>query len=194
MTDRCQNGIQGTHLYQTGIGATWGPRLTDPEKKTMRARIATAMVASFLAFGAGGAFAAGTTTTTALTPVEVRTQLASAEALIRKKSYSDAIEVLNGIVETNPREADAYNFLGYSYRKSKDYSRAERNYKRALRLNPEHKGALEYVGELYLETDRRPKAEETLAKLEKLCPTGCEELDDLRQAFASDGQTSKANW
>ena len=160
----------------------------------MKSRIATAIVASFLAFGAGPAIAAGTSTTTELTPVEVRTQLASAEELIRKESYSEAIGVLNNIVETNPREADAYNLLGYSYRKSKDFSRAERNYKGALRLNPDHKGALEYVGELYLETDRRDKAEESLAKLEKLCPNGCEELDDLREAMASGGQTSKANW
>lgn len=160
----------------------------------MKARIATAIVASFLAFGAGPASAAGTSTTTELTPVEVHTQLASAEELIRKESYTDAIGVLNNIVETNPREADAYNLLGYSYRKSKDYNRAERNYKRALRLNPDHKGALEYVGELYLETDRRDMAEESLAKLEKLCPSGCEELEDLRKAMASGGQTSKADW
>jgi Flp pilus assembly protein TadD len=160
----------------------------------MSARIATAIVASFLAFGASGAFAAGTSTTTELTPVEVRTQLASAEELIRKESYSDAIEVLNGIVETNPREADAYNLLGYSFRKSKDFNRAERNYMRALRLNPDHKGALEYVGELYLETNRREKAEESLARLEELCPQGCEELEDLREAMAAGGQSSKATW
>ena len=48
---------------------------------------------------------------------------------------------------------------------------------------PKHKAALEYMGELYLETDRRAKAEELLATLEKLCPQGCEELDDLRQAI-----------
>lgn len=160
----------------------------------MGARIAMAIVASFLAFGASGAFAAGTSTTTELTPVEVRTQLASAEELIRKESYSDAIEVLNGIVETNPREADAYNLLGYSYRKSKDFNRAERNYMRALRLDPDHKGALEYVGELYLETNRRDKAEESLARLEELCPQGCEELEDLREAMAAGGQSSKATW
>jgi Flp pilus assembly protein TadD len=160
----------------------------------MSARIATAIVASFLAFGASGAFAAGTSTTTELTPVEVRTQLASAEELIRKESYSDAIEVLNGIVETNPREADAYNLLGYSFRKSKDFNRAERNYMRALRLNPDHKGALEYVGELYLETNRREKAEESLARLEEICPQGCEELEDLREAMAAGGQSSKATW
>lgn len=160
----------------------------------MGVRIAAAIVVSLLAFGASGAFAAGTSTTTELTPIEVRTQLASAEELIEKGSYDDAIEVLNGIVETNPREADAYNLLGYSYRKSKDFNRAERNYMRALRLNPDHKGALEYVGELYLETNRREKAEESLARLEELCPQGCEELEDLREAMASGGQSSKASW
>jgi Flp pilus assembly protein TadD len=160
----------------------------------MGARIATAIVASFLAFGAGSAFAAGTSTTTELTPAEVRTQLASAKELIENESYSDAISILNDIVETNPREADAYNLLGFSQRKSKDFTRAEQNYKRALRLNPDHKGALEYVGELYLETNRRDKAEESLARLEKLCPQGCEELDDLREAMASGGQSSKASW
>jgi Flp pilus assembly protein TadD len=77
----------------------------------------------------------------------------------------------------------AYNLLGFSYRKTKEFDLAERNYLRALRLNPEHKGALEYMGELYLETGRRTEAEELLALLQKLCPDGCEELDDLRQAF-----------
>jgi Flp pilus assembly protein TadD len=73
--------------------------------------------------------------------------------------------------------------LGFSYRKTKEFDLAERNYLRALRLNPEHKVALEYMGELYLETGRRTEAEELLALLQKLCPDGCEELDDLRQAF-----------
>ena len=73
--------------------------------------------------------------------------------------------------------------LGFSYRKVKNFDSAERNYRRALRLDPKHKAALEYMGELYLETDRRAKAEELLATLEKLCPQGCEELDDLRPSY-----------
>ncbi|MBO6783767.1 MAG: tetratricopeptide repeat protein [Alphaproteobacteria bacterium] len=160
----------------------------------MRFSFAAAIVATSLALGAGSAIAASTSTTTELTPAEVRTQIANAESLIREENYDRAISVLNDVVETNPREADAYNLLGFSYRKTKDFNRAERNYKRALRLNPDHKGALEYVGELYLETDRRDEAEQTLAKLEALCPNGCDELDQLRRAFASGGQTSKANW
>ena len=157
----------------------------------MRAGLATAFFVSFMAFGAGGAFAAGSDTTTQVTPSEVRAQLATARGLIQQENYQDAIQVLNGVVESSPREADAYNLLGYSYRKSKDFNRAEHNYKRALRLNPEHKGAIEYYGELFIETDRREKAEDMVAKLENLCPSGCSELDQLRKALAGE-QASQA--
>lgn len=157
----------------------------------MRAGLATAVLVTLMTLGANGAIAAGINTTTELTPAEVRAELANAEGLIRQANYREAIEVLNAVVEVSPREADAYNLLGFSYRKSKDFNRAERNYKRALRLNPEHRGALEYYGELYLETDRREKAEEMLARLEDLCPNGCQELDQLRKALAG-SQTSSA--
>lgn len=193
MPQRRRNLIRGAPFEKVNRGIEGAPA-NDRRRTHMRARIATVIVASFIAFGSGSAFAAGTSTTTELTPTEVKTQLAKAEGLIRSENYDDAIDVLNDIVDTNPREADAYNLLGFSYRKSKDYDRAERNYKRALRLNPDHKGALEYSGELYLETNRKELAQEQLAKLEKLCPSGCEELDDLKRAFASGGQTSKATW
>ena len=128
-----------------------------------------------------------------LTPTQIKAELAKAQSSINGEQYKRAIRTLNDIVKTNARNADAYNLLGFSYRKTKDFKRAERNYARALRINPEHKGALEYMGELFLETDRRPKAEELLARLEKLCPSGCEELEDLRGAFAGN-QSSARTW
>jgi tetratricopeptide (TPR) repeat protein len=126
-----------------------------------------------------------------LTPPQVKAELEKAQTSINDARYKSAISTLNEIIKTNARNADAYNLLGYSYRKSKDFKRAERNYARALRINPEHKGALEYMGEMFLETDRREKAEELLARLEKLCPDGCEELADLRKAFAGNQSSSK---
>lgn len=129
-----------------------------------------------------------------LTPGQVKAELAKAQSSINDKQYRSAIRTLNAIVETNPRIANVYNLLGFSYRKSKDYERAERNYKRALRIDPDHKGTLEYMGELYLETNRRGKAEELLARLEKLCPSGCEELEDLRAAFAGNQTSTRRAW
>ena len=118
-----------------------------------------------------------------LTPAGIQARLTKARDNIERADYWAAISQLNNVVTSDPRNADAYNLLGFSYRKTKNFDSAERNYRRALRLDPEHKGALEYMGELYLETGRRAQAEELLALLKMLCPEGCEELDDLRQAF-----------
>ncbi len=128
-----------------------------------------------------------------LTPTQVKVELSKVQSFINEENFQTAIQMLKAIIQNSPRTADAYNLLGFSYRKTKDFERAERNYKRALRLDPDHKGALEYMGELYLETKRRGKAAELLARLEKLCPNGCEELEDLREAFTGN-QTSSQNW
>jgi len=120
-------------------------------------------------------------------------ELAKATEAIKAQQYQSAIDVLNQLLGSDPRNANAYSLLGFSYRKLKDYERAERNYNRALRLEPEHKGALEYMGELFLETNRRAEAAELLARLERLCPNGCEELDELRKAFAG-SQTNSRRW
>jgi cytochrome c-type biogenesis protein CcmH/NrfG len=56
-------------------------------------------------------------------------------------------------------------------------------YAKALELQPDHKAAHEYLGELYVETGDTAKANEQLASLHKLCPSGCEELEDLQKAM-----------
>ncbi len=117
------------------------------------------------------------------TSAGLREELAQARDSIEHADYWAAIARLNNIITADPRIADAYNLLGFSYRKTGKFDLAERNYKRALRLDPTHRAALEYVGELYLETGRRDQAAAALAWLEKLCPEGCEELSDLRQVF-----------
>lgn len=121
------------------------------------------------------------------TPAGIQAELTKARDDIARADFRAAISRLNDVVTADARNADAYNLLGFSYRKLKNFELAERNYNRALRLDPRHRGAVEYMGELYLETGRRDRAEELLAALEKLCPEGCEELDDLRQAF-NDGK------
>ena len=146
-------------------------------------RISAALALALLAASGTGAFAAGTSTTTELTPAEIRARLDQAAGLIEDASYARAVDVLNEIIRSDRKVADAHNLLGYSYRKLERFERAEKAYDVALRLDPEHLGALEYLGELYLETDRRDEAEELLRRLEAACPDGCEELDDLREAF-----------
>ena len=110
--------------------------------------------------------------------------LTAIRAKIDAKDYGAAIASLKGLIDQDVINPDVYNLLGYSLRKSGDRKSALTFYQKALEFDPDHKGALEYLGELYVETGDMDKAQENLARLETLCPEGCEELSDLKAAIA----------
>lgn len=114
----------------------------------------------------------------------VASQLADARIAIKAEDWAKSIRLLQRIVADGNANADVYNLLGYSLRKSGDMANALDNYLVALKLNPRHKGAHEYLGELYVETGNIPKANEHLQILAKLCGnTTCEEYEDLKKAI-----------
>lgn len=97
------------------------------------------------------------------------------------KDWPTAVTRLTQAVKTDPQNADAFNLLGYSLRKSGDVKAAFAAYDKALALDPKHKGAHEYLGEAYLEVGNLAKAEEQLAALDKICFFGCDEYTELKQ-------------
>jgi tetratricopeptide (TPR) repeat protein len=115
--------------------------------------------------------------------------LASVRAKIKAKDYKGALAELTPMLATN-QHADVYNLMGFSLRKTGDYKQAYTFYKKALDFDPQHKGALEYLGELYVETGQVEKAKENVALLQKICPAGCEELEDLQEAIAQAPKTN----
>ena len=118
--------------------------------------------------------------------------LAAVRAKIKAKEFKAAIVDLNGLIDKGVQHADVYNLLGFSLRKSGDLKTAYTFYKKALDFDPEHKGALEYLGELYVQTGELAKARDQVVLLQKLCPQGCEELEDLQKALA-DASPAKTN-
>ena len=116
--------------------------------------------------------------------------LTSVRAKIKAKDYQAALTELRTLADTH-QHADVYSLMGFSLRKSGDYPTALTFYKKALDFDANHKGAREYLGELYVETGDLPKAREQLAVLQRLCPQGCEEREDLEKALAS--QAPKTN-
>lgn len=117
----------------------------------------------------------------------VNDRLANARKAIAAKDWSVAQRELNMAVRDDPRNADAHNLLGYSWRKrsNPDITKAFEHYYTALKLDPRHKGAHEYIGEAYLMEKRLPEAEKHLAELEKICGnTTCEEYRDLAKSIA----------
>ena len=84
---------------------------------------------------------------------------------------------------TDSKNADIYNYLGFSHRKLGKMEDAAFFYNKALEINPKHKGALEYQGEMYLTLNQIAKAEENLKKLDKICFLGCSEFDKLKKSI-----------
>ena len=103
---------------------------------------------------------------------------------IDKNNYSDAIKMLKTYLKSDPGSADAYNYLGFSYRKSGHLPEAFKAYDKALALDPRHLGAHEYLGEAYLMNKEPDKARGELAKLKGICGS-CEEYRDLDKAIKS---------
>ena len=110
--------------------------------------------------------------------------LSSVRTKIKAKDFRSALAELKVLADTH-QHADVYSLMGFSLRKTGDYSTALTFYRKALDFDASHKGAHEYLGELYVETGDLPKAREQLAVLMKLCPQGCEEQEDLEKALAS---------
>jgi Flp pilus assembly protein TadD len=138
---------------------------------------------------AGGAWAGLSAAAMAVDTATTREapDLAAVRAKVKAKEWKAAIADLNGLVDKGVQHADVYNLLGFSLRKSGDLKTAYTFYKKALDFDPDHKGALEYLGELYVETGQLAKAREHVVLLHKLCPQGCEELEDLEKAIAQAG-------
>ncbi|TAU90303.1 tetratricopeptide repeat protein [Rhizobium leguminosarum] len=113
-------------------------------------------------------------------------ELTSVRAKIDAKDYAGALAELRGLAEDN-QQADVYNLMGYTLRKTGDYRTSLTYYTKALELQPDHRAAREYLGELYVETGEMAKAEEQVSSLKQLCPSGCEELEDLQKVIAAKG-------
>ncbi len=108
---------------------------------------------------------------------------AQAVKLVEAGDHGAAIPLLQKALTADPKNADAENYLGYSYRKTGNIDKALEHYGKALALDPKHRGANEYLGELYLEQGEIAKAEERLSVLDSACFFGCEEYSELKEAI-----------
>jgi tetratricopeptide (TPR) repeat protein len=98
--------------------------------------------------------------------------------------WNAAIEALTSAGLRDDRNADIQNYLGYAYRRLRQFDPAIRHYQQALTLNPRHRSAHEHLGEAHLAQGDLAKANEHLAALEQICLIPCDEYDDLAHAIA----------
>ncbi len=116
------------------------------------------------------------------TPARSYTQLELAEAEIKRGRFEKAIKRLNRIVKKSPKNADAWNLIGFSSRKLERYGESWDAYQTALKLDPKHRGANEYLGEWYLQKDQPEGAVKQYGVLAEICTT-CKELGELEKAI-----------
>ena len=151
------------------------------------------MISAFLIINSNNVFSAGSSSNSNDDKTK-SLAFSSAEKLINKKQFSDAILKLNDALASDSKNADIYNYLGFSHRKLGKMEQAAVYYNKALEINPKHKGALEYQGEMYLTLNEINKAEENLKKLDKICFLGCSEFDKLKKSIKDKKSGKKSSY
>lgn len=97
--------------------------------------------------------------------------------------WKDAVKNLKNAVAKDSKNAEAYNLMGYSYRRLGEADSAFDAYAKALNIDPKHRGAHEYLGQTYLLIGDAAKAHSQLVILTELCGKQCKETVKLRKAI-----------
>ena len=118
-------------------------------------------------------------------PTEGRAAYAEGVGLVNQARYMEARDAFGVAQEALGPHPDVLNYLGFTNRKLGRFETALAYYNTALSIDPDHRGATEYLGELYLEVGRFADAQRQLAKLDRLCPYGCAEREELARWVAA---------
>jgi tetratricopeptide (TPR) repeat protein len=126
-------------------------------------------------------------------PVAADDPYAAGVAAFEQEDWQGVLDHMSLAIEQRPWQDNAYNLMGFAYRKLGDYAAALEAYDRALTLNPHNRGALEYLGEAYLELGRPDAAKATLDRLANACRrlahaaadplASCHEWQELSEAY-----------
>ena len=150
----------------------------------LNTRLAAAAIAAALMLAPAAVYAVGGSDGPSSPSASAKdSRYATAEKAVQAKDYKHAVAILEDVVRDDPKHADALNYLGYGDRQLGDFDKALSFYTRALELKPGHRRANEYLGKLCLQMGKLEKAEEQLARLDKICFFSCQEFSELRKAI-----------
>ncbi|HEU4705431.1 MAG TPA: tetratricopeptide repeat protein [Sphingomicrobium sp.] len=118
--------------------------------------------------------------------------LRQGETLLAAGKFVEADDVLEAALAVDPRNRAAFVVMARVAQKQKLFGQAIRFTNKALALEPRDLDALSVQGEAMVELGAVPRARDNLAKLQKLCPSGCSQLASLSAAI-SRGPTAVAS-
>lgn len=112
-----------------------------------------------------------------------------------RKRYEKAIEHFKKAVERDPGYHEAWNMLGYSYRRLGRLGEAFQAYDTCLKLKPDYEPAREYLGEAWLQAGNVEKAKAELAWLaERKSKEGEKLAAAIARYEAGDSTSFGAGW
>jgi Tfp pilus assembly protein PilF len=110
--------------------------------------------------------------------------LRQGETLLATGRFEQADDVLETSLAVDPRNRTAFVVMARVAQKQKLFGKAIRFTNKALALEPGDRDALAVQGEAMVELGAVPRAKDNLAKLQKLCPSGCQQLAMLTAAIS----------
>jgi Tfp pilus assembly protein PilF len=106
------------------------------------------------------------------------------ETLLAAGKFSEADDALETALAVDPRNRAAFVVMARVAQKQKLFGQAIRFTNKALALEPRDRDALAVQGEAMVELGAVPRARDNLVKLQKLCPSGCQQLAMLAAAIS----------
>lgn len=106
------------------------------------------------------------------------------EALLASGKFVEADDALEAALTVDPRNRTAFVVMARVAQKQRLFGQAIRFTNKALALEPRDLDALAVQGEAMVELGAVPRARDNLAKLQKLCPSGCKQLSTLSAAIS----------
>ena len=110
--------------------------------------------------------------------------LREGEAHLATGRFTEADDALEAALAVDPRNRAAFVALARVALKQKLFAQAIRFTRKALALEPNDADALAVQGEAMVELGAVARANENLARLQKLCPSGCAQLAGLSAAIS----------
>ena len=141
----------------------------------------------FLMLGAGAALLAspvvGQRADNQIFPRSIELQRQAATQLTAGKLIESA-ELLETALAVDPRNRSAFVDLARVAQKQRLFGKTIRLTTKALELEPNDLDAIQVQGQAMVELGALPRARENLAKLQRICTSGCKQVDALSAAIS----------
>ena len=110
--------------------------------------------------------------------------LRQGEALLAAGKFTEADDALETALAVDPRNRAAFVVMARVAQKQKLFGQAIRFTNKALALEPNDLDAIELQGEAMVELGAVPRAQQNLARLQKLCGNNCRQVALLSAAIS----------